>query len=353
MYKFNLISAFVIGILLQTQAFAGSISQSLVVKPPTAPVAPPTPPPPSINPGPLTTGDLPGTVAISTALGNYVTARDGGHRSIDALITSATTIGPYEKFTVEKIQPNYTLFKTAGGYYVSAAGSGGWSTTNDDTTMQTERTVPADDALFSVQSPWNMSGSGQLYYTIRTYGNYFLTAVGSGGKSTRAFHSDAVTASTWEWFRIQQCGDLGSNYEYGISTTGLGYQLWAAFGGGQVLNALYYNGASSTLRFKLIRQDDGSYALQTPKGYYVTAINGGGLSQGTRTYDPLVTNRTQVGAWERFRIVDQGNCTYTIQTFSGYFFAMGPGPSESTRISDPIAARAVNYNAYFVLTPVF
>ena len=53
-------------------------------------------------------GLLPGEFAIRTYLtNNYLTARDGGRHSIDALVTSATTLGPNEKFKLTTIQPDY------------------------------------------------------------------------------------------------------------------------------------------------------------------------------------------------------------------------------------------------------
>jgi hypothetical protein len=86
-------------------------------------------------------------------------------------------------------------------------------------------------------------------------------------------------------------------------------------------------------RFKLIRQSDGSYALQTANGVnFVTALGGGGQVQdyvppdcgfpgacisGTTTI--FHTDATQVRAWEKFKFVDQGNCKYAIQTTSGFF----------------------------------
>jgi hypothetical protein len=239
---------------------------------------------------------------------------------------------------------------------------GGWTPTYpDNQTMQTERTVAADDALFTVHTfnnPW-IPGP----YNIQTYHDYFLTAVNGGGKSTSAFHSDVTNATRPSWFEnffIQQCGDLGDGYYYNISFRQGNY--WAAAdGGGQVKNAISaYHGSTdpNTVKFKFIRQDDGTYALQTSNGKnYVTAIRGGGLAQGTATYDNLVTDRTQVQAWEKFRIVDRGNCTYTIQTSSGYFVGESDFNLLSTRVSDP-AATAVysdgyNYNAYFVLTPIW
>ena len=68
---------------------------------------------------------------------------------------------------------------------------------------------------------------------------------------------------------------------------------------------------------------DGTYALQTANGgNYVTAVNGGGLVQGSATWNILQTNRTQVQAWEKFRLVDQGEGTYAIQTASGYYLGL-------------------------------
>jgi hypothetical protein len=95
-------------------------------------------------------------------------------------------------------------------------------------------------------------------------------------------------------------------------------------------------------------KSDGSYALALPgrnQTNYVTAVGGGGLASG----DNLHTDATQVKAWERFRIVDQGDCTYTIQTVNGWYLAIGPHDAKSTRISDPSLAPSIGYNARFEL----
>jgi hypothetical protein len=282
---------------------------------------------------------------------------------LDALITSSTAVGEYEKFTVEQLANGFTLFKTAGGDYVSAAWGGGFppSASDDLRTMQTVETVPANDALFTVHNAIDDRSAFQGY-TIQTYYNYFLTAVGGGGKSSAAFHTDATTANLWERFYIRQCGDIGDGYYYDIE------DIAATNGGGLVKNALSLTAEPNTSKFKLIRQDDGSYALQTSNGInYVTAILGGGLAHGTDTYDNLVTDRTQVQAWEKFRIVlaDPDNCRYTIQTTSGYYIAeyyqiLGTNANGesigawtlSTDISDLAAAVSLGYSPYFVLTPI-
>ncbi len=252
--------------------------------------------------------------AIQTARGNYLTAVGGGGRIDDVLHTDATQIGSWEKFWLR-------------------AGPHGWNNT-----IQTAR------------------------------GNY-ITAVGGGGKTTDAVHTDAVKADQWEYFRVLKCGDLGSGYQYAVyAPNGV---LFAYGGGGRVGgegSELIRTGAIGVLndytkrpvpyddnwqRFRLIQQGDGSYALQTVDGHYVTAIQGGGLSSGTTTWDNLVTDRTQVQAWERFRLVDRGDCRYAIQTVSGYYLGVrkaAPGTAFgafSTDISD------INYAIKFRLVMFF
>jgi hypothetical protein len=305
----------------------------------------------SVTIHPTAPGPLPGQVFVLSSYG-VVTARDGGHHSIDAL-TSAPTGGPNARFTVEQI-PGYLLFKTSGGYYVSAAGGGGWTPDHPDSeTMQTEETTPGSDALFNVHSLYGALS----YFSIETYYNYYLTAENGVNGSPGNFRSDATSpTSSADGFAFYHCGDLGDGYDYAIYLPTQG-ELGAALGGGAVKNALgVYNPPT---RFKFLRQSDGSYALQTSNGVnYVTAINGGGLAHGTATYDNLVTNRTEVQDWEKFRIVDQGDCTYTIQTVSGFYVGFaapgnGNGSALTTDISDPAAGPSIDYSAYFMITPVW
>src|SRR5262245_50462777 len=69
----------------------------------------------------------------------------------------------------------------------------------------------------------------------------------------------------------------------------------------------------------------GEFAIQTPKGYYLTAIDGGGRS----TAPVVVTVATSAGAWERFRVVVANPPTdhdKSFQTASGnYLTAVNGG----------------------------
>ena len=248
-------------------------------------------------------GSLPGQFSIRTYLkNNLITAKDGGHHSIDALVTNATSLGPNEKFTIEKaFGPFTTLFKTSGGYYVSAYQEGGVGAENDAETFQTERTVVGDDARFTLIGPIY---DGRSW--IRTFNGHFVTALGGGGLATRAFHTDATQSLDWESFFLLKCGDLGSGYEYAIRPAGTGGPgdvpsfLTAISGGGQTGQGITAGNLGSS-SFRLIEQNDGSYALQTPDVFhYVTAVDGGGLAHGVN----LQTDRTQVQGWEQFKIVE-------------------------------------------------
>jgi hypothetical protein len=259
---------------------------------------------------------LPGEYAIRTLLKNtYLTARPGNH-SIDAIITSATAAGPYEKFRFERMQPNYTIMLTPGNYYVSAANGGGRGGSYDAAqTLQTERKLLADDALFRLQT----YGSGSLNYTIQTFYSYYLTALGGGGKSTGAFHTDARKASTWEGYRITKCGDVGSGFAYAIYPKGFSRPLTTT---GTVKVPL----ADSDAIFKLIRQPStGWHEL-----WYVKRSG----STGT------------------VAIMEQGHCTYTLQTTRGSWIGVNQAGNVSNTIPNPKTGTNLGYNVYFELAPV-
>jgi hypothetical protein len=119
-------------------------------------------------------GLQPGEFVIRTLLtNNYLTARDSGHHSIDALVTSAMTLGSNEKFKLSTILPYYTSIQTLQNYYVTANGGGGIQF--GDQVLQTESTSVRDDALFRVFGP-RVDGR----FDIRTVNGYYLTAARLG-----------------------------------------------------------------------------------------------------------------------------------------------------------------------------
>lgn len=275
----------------------------------------------------------PGEFALRTQKGFYVTAIDGGGRIADPiLVTSSTTAGPWEKFKFAVTFPNTPHDKSiqtaTRGNYLTVINGGGLA----GGAFHSDATQAKDWERFRFLdlSVGNFAPSFYALYTIK---GFYVTAVGAGGKVADAFHTDAKQIQDWEKFRIVKCGDIGSGYEYGLMTAD-GTFLSAQFPGGRSQGDIGLNSwAGAETRFKLIRQNDGTYALQTSNGVnFVTALDGGGQVQKYLKCDTGLfgaclegystifhTDAKLVQAWEKFRVIDQGNCTYGIQTSSGFY----------------------------------
>ncbi len=293
---------------------------------------------------------LPGQFLIQTSRGYYLTAVGGGGRITDVVHTDATQPRSPEKFRLipypqagSSYTPGSFAIQTASGNYLTAVSAGGRTTD----VFHTDATQIGSWEKFSLRVLTTPGVYGA--YAIWTgNGRNYVTATGGGGHNTDppAVHTDATKVGSWETFWLLASGDPGSGIMYRISTRPGSY-LIATRGGGQTTNAI---GDTSTsppgwsdeqTRFRPIRQGDGSYALQTIDGHFVTAVSGGG-----RDTDVLHTDATQVQAWEKFWLRDQGNGTYTIQTVKGNY--LGPGPEGiSTKIGDLNSAykfRLIMYN---------
>lgn len=285
---------------------------------------------------------FPGAFAMRTPKGFYVTALSGGGRAGEpSVITSATRADAWEKFRLAVMsgQPTHDkVLQTTTGNYLTAVSGGG--RTSD--VLHTDATIARGWEQFRVLDLGASGGAAPTYFAIQALNGGYLTAVGQGGKYENAFHSDARQIGSWEYLRLVKCGDLGDGYQYTILTP-RGQVLSAVNGGGKdsgdTLVQGYWPGDTpdrAWARFKFIRQADGSYALQTANGVnYLTALGGGGQVQkylppdcglfeacisGTSTI--FHTDATQVQGWEKFRLTDRGNCTYTIQTTSGFFMGI-------------------------------
>lgn len=279
---------------------------------------------------PLTT--VLGEVAIRTTKGYYLTAVNGGGRSADPTIITATTApGHWERFKIAIPNPGQVYDKaiqTQNGNFVTAVGGGG----RVSDVLHSDATQVKDWERFHFT---DLGTSAPSFYGFQTIKGTFVTAVGAGGKYDDAIHTDATVINAWERFRIVKCGDPGSGHEYGILAAN-GDFLTASNGGGPS-NYVVLSGPSGVgPKFKLFRQRDGMYAFQTGNGVnYLTALGGGGQVQKYATCgfrltgaclegftDIFHTDATQVKGWEKFRVIDQGNCTYAIQTTSGFFMGI-------------------------------
>jgi hypothetical protein len=299
-------------------------------------------------------GILPGEFAIGTWRGTYLTAVNGGGRIAEPVVrTDAQKAGAFEKyklFVLPSNDPHGQYFiQTSSKNCITAVDGGG----RTSQVLHTDATKAQSWELFRFYFD---QGTG--YHAIQTVSTKYLNALGGGGHADPpAVHTDATKVGNWEKFRLWKCGDLGSNFRYSIWVPYNGTVLQAMGGGGRTVDALHaYEAPQSNWgKFTLIRQSDGSYAIQTINGNYLTAVGGGGLASGTPSADNLQTNRTQVQAWEKFRIIDQGDCTYVIQTLSGWYLGFppsqiipGPRAQFTTRISDINAALRFKMIAAFV-----
>jgi hypothetical protein len=239
---------------------------------------------------------------------------------------------------------------TAGTFLVSARGGGGIGASNDLETFQTEAGGLTPATLF-VLGGLNANGTS----TIKTATGNFVTAVGGGSQATRAFHTDATVASTWEQFYIAITGDVQDKHFYAIRPTNAANParfLTALGGGNRLVHAMAVTPVMENgSLFLLIGQTDGTFALRTANLVnYVTADDGGGLAHGTPQLDNLITTKTVPLAWERFRIQETSTGVYTIQTVSGFYIAVkNDFTNISTRISFPDQAPEIGYTATFEL----
>ncbi len=274
-----------------------------------------------------------GEFAIRTTKGYYLTAVNGGGRAADPTIITATTApGPWERFTIAIPNPGQVYDKaiqTVNGNFITVVGGGG----RVSDVLHSDATQVKDWERFHFT---DLGASAPSFYGFQTIRGNFLTAVGAGGKYDDAIHTDATAINAWERFRIVKCGDPGTGREYGIMGAN-GQFLLAQNAGGRSQGTVILSAPTAIeTKFKFFKQSDGTYAFQTSTGRnYVTALQGGGLVQSYRNpdcgmfsaciggfTDIFHTDAVQVQGWEKFRVIDQGNCTYAIKTTSGFFMGI-------------------------------
>ena len=302
------------------------------------PRKPHTPPP--INP---TFVAYPGQIYILTKNFYYLSASNGGGLITEEAIQTGIkyspglVVGGYLQFTLWRDTSGHFAFQTYSGNFITAVDGGGL--TSD--VIHTDATDIAAWEEFQIALVGGKPGPFPI--SIQTVKGNYLTAVGMGDKLTNAIHSDATKVQDWEIFFLRKAGDLGSGFQYFIVPIDSQQAMAAKNGGGLTQNTLQLYGQSGVhldwARFSLILQPNGSHAIQTVNGNYLTAVNGGGLDYGTTQTDNIHTDATVAKAWEQFTFVDRGDSTYCIQTVSGYFLGKrtygGSAEGEySTDISD-------------------
>lgn len=142
----------------------------------------------------------------------------------------------------------------------------------------------------------SQAANAPMVCSIQTNTGNYLTAVGGGGRTTDALHTDATRASTWEKFVLIDVGEGSSQYGF---LTANGHYLTAMGGGGRITDVFHSDATQLRDWEKITVQSlgGGVYALRTVSGNYITATGGGGHTSGA-----LHTDATRVGAWEKFRL---------------------------------------------------
>ncbi len=294
---------------------------------------------------------LPGEFVIYTSRYGLLYAVDGGGRSMDALTTpiGPTPPPPYARFRLYAAgpqAPQYRFIETANGYALMAPDGGGRASL--DAVVADLKGLPYGEYVAWAKFRFGTLLGGNGESTLQTSNGDFVTAVGGGGQFTNAVHTDARTASTWERFRVIKCGDLGTGLTYAIHSAGAGGILHALGGGGLTDGAITTGTIiDDAARFTLLRQADGSYALRTSNGVnYLTAVGGGGRAAAQS--GNLHTDATHVQAWEKFRLLDMGDCTYTLQTVGGGLVAISAGDTSyiATNATDGSGGMLARFQFY-------
>jgi hypothetical protein len=165
-------------------------------------------------------GNLMTTVALQTIHHNFVTAVGGGDNMAQAncgprqiaLHENATTIGPYERFTMVSIATNagggYYAFKTSGGYYLTAVNGGGIGGHNNrrgysqlDTgasaifAWEKFKIIPLDASLHPKVAIQTSDG---VHYITASNGG----GCGSGATNLVPFRTNSKSIGRWEQFKI-------------------------------------------------------------------------------------------------------------------------------------------------------
>jgi hypothetical protein len=287
---------------------------------------------------------LPGEFVIRTWSGHYLTAVGGGGRTVDTIHTDAVQVGSWEKFrlwVVDRTNSKYAI-QTTSGNFLTAVGGGGQTT---DVLHTNATQVQSWEIFRLVNNPMHYGT-----YAIQTASGNFLTALGGGGHADPpAVHTDATTVDDWETYSLLKIGDLGSGFDYSIWNYWVGGYLFANGGGGRTTDAILNNLTSEdtwrnarwtdeATRFKLLQQADGTFALQTVNGQFVTADDGGGIAKPG--WSNLLTVATQIQSWEKFKVVSATQDVYVpfgynIQTVSGGWLGSDPKRGIWTNVSDP------------------
>ncbi|NKI93723.1 hypothetical protein [Rhizobacter sp. SG703] len=84
-------------------------------------------------------------------------------------------------------------------------------------------------------------------------------------------------------------------------------------------------GPMERFTIQFVSGQDNTFALRTGAGNYITAVNGGGINGPNDNYYPIHTHATEIRQWEKLTLVQQNDGTYAICTSTGYYLSARNG----------------------------
>jgi hypothetical protein len=192
-------------------------------------------------------------------------------------------------------------------------------------------TIPAFfvAAIFSWTCGAAQPPSGTVAAAIQTASGNYLTAVNGGGlggpdsgPDAVALHTDAIVATKMETFTVVW---LDSTYTKFALQTIRGNYVTAVnggdVGGANDSSAPIHSDATTIAEWERLRLNflpDARVTINVPDGRFLTAVNGGGM-RGSSTSPIVTTDAVRHGAWETFTLV-------RLETISGDSLKPIPSP---------------------------
>ena len=138
---------------------------------------------------------------------------------------------------------------------------------------------------------------------FRTSSGYFITAENGGGASV---HTDRQALGPWETFTLESAapGIFTFRSDAGTYLSDLSGETPRAGREARTMLSAAKKQVDDSTKFKLVvvNPDTWTVAIVTSSGKYITAENNGGMK--ARGSKAVSTNRTEIGDWEQFQLVD-------------------------------------------------
>jgi len=223
--------------------------------------------------------------------------------------------------------PGEFALRTQKGFYVTAINGGGRTT---DPVVVTAATAAGPWEKFRIQVMTPPPPSDKSFQTPS--GNY-LTAVDGGGRTSDVLHTDATQVKAWEQFRVYDLSEGGVAPTYFVLQTSSGKYLTAVGEGGKYEDAIHTDATQigAWERVRIVKCGDlGSgfqYTIIAADDAPLSAVKGGGLDKGDTIVQGYWPGDSTDRAWARFTLVRQGDGSYALRTANGvnYVTALGGG----------------------------